>query len=160
VSTTVTVNEPLPVLPAASRAEQLTVVVPNGKVEPEAGLHVTGGFGVTASVAVAVNLTVAPDGPVASTVMFRGTETTGRVVSCTVMLKPAVPVLPAASRAVQVTLVVPTGKLAPEGGTQVTAGLGDPASLAVAVKLTTAPPGPVASRVMLPGTITTGAVVS
>jgi hypothetical protein len=34
---TVTVNEQLPELPAASCTEQLTVVVPTGKFDPEAG---------------------------------------------------------------------------------------------------------------------------
>src|SRR3990172_104589 len=38
-STTVTVNEQLVVLPAASVAVQVTVVAPTGKVEPEGGLH-------------------------------------------------------------------------------------------------------------------------
>jgi len=42
VSLTVTVNEQLAGLPAASLTEQLTVVVPLGKTEPLAGLH----FGV------------------------------------------------------------------------------------------------------------------
>ena len=41
-SLTVTVNEQLPVLPAWSVAEQVTVVVPTGKVEPEAGKQVDG----------------------------------------------------------------------------------------------------------------------
>ena len=39
VSTTVTVKLQLAVSPAASVAVQVTVVVPTGKVEPEAGLH-------------------------------------------------------------------------------------------------------------------------
>jgi hypothetical protein len=40
-ATTVTVNVQLPVLLDASVAVQVTVVVPAGKVEPEAGLHAT-----------------------------------------------------------------------------------------------------------------------
>jgi len=39
VSLTVTVNEQLAVLLDASVTEQLTVVVPFGKVEPEAGIQ-------------------------------------------------------------------------------------------------------------------------
>ena len=39
VSLTVTVNEQLAVLPLASVAVQLTVVVPFGKKEPAAGVH-------------------------------------------------------------------------------------------------------------------------
>jgi hypothetical protein len=40
LSTTDTVNMQLPVLPDESAAEQVTVVVPFGKVLPEAGLQV------------------------------------------------------------------------------------------------------------------------
>ena len=40
-SVTVTENEQEAVLPAASVAVQLTVVVPTAKVEPEAGEHAT-----------------------------------------------------------------------------------------------------------------------
>ena len=39
---TVTWNEPVEVFPDESNAEQLTVVVPIGMLEPEAGLHETG----------------------------------------------------------------------------------------------------------------------
>ena len=83
VSETVTVKLPLAeVLPAASFAVQLTVVVPSGKVEPEAGEHVTVGEGSMASVAVAVNVTTAPDALVAAAVMFPGTvQLPARVVS-------------------------------------------------------------------------------
>ena len=55
-----------------------------------------------------------PDDESASTVMFDGTCTTGGVVSCTVTLNEGVLVLlPAASVAVHVTLVVPTGNVVP-----------------------------------------------
>ena len=53
VSTTVTVNEQLPGLFAASVAEQVTVVVPFENVEPEAGTHVTADTPGQLSVAVA-----------------------------------------------------------------------------------------------------------
>jgi hypothetical protein len=39
VSTTFTTNDAFDVFAAASEAEQLTVVCPNGKVEPDAGEH-------------------------------------------------------------------------------------------------------------------------
>jgi hypothetical protein len=45
-----------------------------------------------------------------------------------------VPVFPALSRALQVTVLVPTGKMEPEGGAQVTAGEGGP-TMSVAVGL-------------------------
>jgi hypothetical protein len=54
VSRTVTVKDPLAVLPAASDAEQATVVVPSGNVAPEAGVHVGVRAPLTSSDAVAV----------------------------------------------------------------------------------------------------------
>jgi hypothetical protein len=53
VSLTVTTNEQVPGFPAASLAEQLTVVVPFGKGEPEGGLQV-GATLLQLSLAVAV----------------------------------------------------------------------------------------------------------
>jgi hypothetical protein len=53
VSSTVTVNEQLPVRFPASVAEQVTVVVPLAKVVPEAGTHVTAETPGQLSVAVA-----------------------------------------------------------------------------------------------------------
>jgi hypothetical protein len=73
---------------------------------------------VTASVAVAVNVTNAPEGPVASTVEVAGTATIGAVVSATVTLKDADPVLPPMSVALHVTDVVPRGNVDPEAGMQ------------------------------------------
>jgi hypothetical protein len=51
--------------------------------------------------------------------------------SCTVTRKVPLATLPSASVAVQVTVVVPTGKSEPDAGVQATAGLGSWASLAV-----------------------------
>ena len=62
VSWTVTLKVAVAVLLPLSVAVQLTVVVPIGKVEPEAGAHVTGSVPSTTSVAVAVNVTAAPPG--------------------------------------------------------------------------------------------------
>nr|WP_240394199.1 hypothetical protein [Desertimonas flava] len=81
VSTTVTVNEPFAVLPAASLAEQLTVVVAMGNTEPLTGEHETGRLPLTASLADAEKLTVAPDAEEASTVWLLGRLSTGGVVS-------------------------------------------------------------------------------
>jgi hypothetical protein len=61
---------------------QLTVVVPTTKTPPLAGTQV----GVTApqlSVAVTVNVTMEPAGPVQSTTTLAGQFTTGGVVSLT-----------------------------------------------------------------------------
>ena len=56
-SVTVTVNEPVDVLPAASDDEQVTVVTPIGNDEPEAGVQTTGRAPSTASSAEALNVT-------------------------------------------------------------------------------------------------------
>jgi hypothetical protein len=72
VSVTVTEKLPVDVLPTLSVAEQVTVVVPRGKIEPDSGEQVTGSVPSTASVAVATKVTVAPAGPVAAAVMEVG----------------------------------------------------------------------------------------
>ena len=113
-----------------------------------------------ASTALAVYVTTAPPGPVAGTVMLPGTVTTGGVVSWTVTENEPEPVLPCASVAVQLTVVVPTGNVLPDGGEHETLGLGSTVSEAETENVTTAPDGPVAGTVMLPGTLTVGGVVS
>src|SRR5437016_1352101 len=100
VSWTVTVNVLADEFPCASVALQVTVVAPSGKIEPDAGLQ----------------LAAAPPGPVASLVMFAGTLTTGGVVSWTVTVKLALLWLPAASVAVQLTVVAAIGNVEPEVG--------------------------------------------
>ena len=76
---------------------------------------------------------VAPVALVASTVAFTGTVITGPVVSVTVTLNDAAPLLPRASVVVQLTVVVPSGNVAPLVGVQVTATLPSTRSVAVAV---------------------------
>jgi hypothetical protein len=77
-----------------------------------------------------VYVKTAPVAAVASTVAFAGTVTTGPVVSVTVTVNDALLRLPWASLAVHVTLVVPSGKVAPLAGVQLTATL--PSILSVA----------------------------
>jgi hypothetical protein len=60
---------------------------------------------------------------------------------------------PAASVAVQDTLVVPRGKTVPDAGLQTKAGLGSDKSLAVATKVTATPCLLIASTVILPGRV-------
>jgi hypothetical protein len=67
-----------------------------------------------------VNVTTAPVEAVACTVIFAGTVTTGASVSTTVTVKLALDLLPDASVAVHVTVVVPNGNVEPEAGLQVT----------------------------------------
>jgi len=88
VSWTVTVENAEPILLAASVAVQMTVVVPNGKVEPDTGEQVAGREPLTTSIAVAENVATAPLGPVASRVSGNPErETIGGVVSRIVILK-------------------------------------------------------------------------
>src|SRR6478736_5006941 len=88
-----------------------------------------------------------------------GHPTVGGVVSTTVIVPFWLPVLPAASVAEQVTVVAPSANRLPDGGTQV--GVSGPSTLssALAAYDTFAPPGPVASTVLL-STVTTGGVTS
>ena len=151
---------PEAVLPCASVAEQLTVVVPGANKEPDAGVQFTATEPSTKSVAVALKVTTAPAAEVAETVMLPGNVNAGRVVSCTVTSKLALPELPWASVAEQLTVVVPSGNVEPEAGEQVGFIVPSTRSLADALKETSAPLGPVASAVMLEGTATAGAVVS
>src|SRR5215207_2835918 len=130
---TVTVNEQVLVLPAASFAVTLTVVTPTGKAEPDAGLLVTV-TAETVSPAMTLKLTAAVVAPgAAATTMSAGHETLGAVVSRTVTLNVALTLLPAPSVAVAVTSVVPGAKVLPEGVLKVTASAPSRLSSAVAV---------------------------
>src|SRR5258706_221521 len=104
-SVTVTVKVLVAVLPAASFAVMVTVVVPRPNVLPETGEVVTVGA-LTASVAVGANVTTAPAALVASTMRLDCAAMIGAVVSRTVILKMPVAVLPEVSLAVAVTNVV------------------------------------------------------
>src|SRR5262249_49377488 len=97
----------------------------------------------------------APVASVASTVMSGCAASDGGLVSVTCTANEAEPVLPAASVAVQTTVVVPSGKALPELWSQ-PALTGPPLSVAETSKETAAP----ASTVRSAGTVTTGGVVS
>src|SRR5206468_12549906 len=92
--------------------------------------------------------------------MSSGTVTTGAVVSTTVTVKVADPVLSLLSVAEQVTVVTPSGKVLPDGGVQVAVIEPSTVSVAVAVNVTTAPSLPVFSTRRSSELVTTGAVVS
>lgn len=108
VSLTVTVNPQLG--PAA--VEQLTLVVPTGKKDPEGGEQVTNPH---PAVVVGAKLTFAPHWPGALlTTIFDGQLIVQASATVTVKLHEAVLLL--VSVAVQLTVVVPTGKFDPEAG--------------------------------------------
>jgi hypothetical protein len=137
-------NDAEPVLPALSVAEQVTFVDPIANVLREAGLQVGVIEPSTISEAEAVNVTTAPLGPVALTVMLAGTATTGGVFCSTVTEKVPVAVFSALSVAEQDTVVVPSGNVEPDAGVHVTGTEPSTRSDAEAVNVTTAPPALVA----------------
>jgi hypothetical protein len=67
---------------------------------------------------------------------------------------------PAASSAVQLTVVVPIANVRPDAGVQDTTGLGSTLSVAVTAYVTLAPDGPVALTPIGVGSVNTGAVTS
>ena len=144
---------------APSLAVQVTVVTPAEKALPEAGEQVTAVGPEIRSTAVGSEyVTTALGKP--NTAMFAGVpEITGGVVSRTVTVKDAVPVLDP-SDAVHVTVVAPRGNVDPEAGEHV--GAIEPATMSVAEDEndTTAPAALVAPVTMFAGTVTTGATVS
>ncbi len=85
-----TVNEHVLVLPDWSVALHCTVVVPTGKVKPEAGLHITAAEPLL-STAVTLKLTLAPHSPgSAGWVIAAGQVITGGIVSTMVLAMEAV----------------------------------------------------------------------
>jgi hypothetical protein len=101
---TVTVKLQLDVLPAASVAVDITVVLPTGKTEPDAGL-LTAVALEQLSLAVTVKLTTAPEPELALTVMLAGQLIAGAVLSMTVIVCVALAVRPTASVAVKVRVI-------------------------------------------------------
>jgi hypothetical protein len=150
VRTTVTWKEQFVNWPQASLAVQVTVVTPIGKKLPLGGTQLTL-TGAQPPEAVLLNKTMAPLGVLAGTVMLveQARLIGGLLGGLTVMVKLQLVLPPQLSLAVQVTVVVPTGKVLPLGGLQVTVGGGLHPPLAELVKNTVAPPGPVALTVRL-----------
>jgi hypothetical protein len=157
---TVTVKLFVLVLPAASVAVAVTLVVPTGKVLPDAGLKTTGTFPLTVSSADPEKLTTVPAGLVVFTVGTIGSVRTGGVVSRTVTVNDPEAVLFLWSVAVQLTVVVPSANVLHDSGLQRTHTSSSTLSVAVTEKATTSPAGPVASRVWLGGSCRTGGVAS
>jgi hypothetical protein len=105
-----------PVLPVASVAVQVTVVVPMANMLPLAGLHAIVAPGQL-SLTPALKLTTAPHSPGSlGCVISPGQLGSGGWASITRTSKLHWAVLPAASVAVQVTVVTPMGKKLPLAG--------------------------------------------
>ena len=125
-------NVQVAVLPEPSVAVQVTVVQPTAKTEPEGGLHMvvtpgqlslTVGGGNVATPLVGIGHA---DCRATFTTPPGGHVIVGGCVSCTVMVNVHVPLglSGLVSTAVQVTVVVPTGKNEPEAGEQLAVGPG------------------------------------
>jgi len=157
----VTVKEALPVLLCESVAEQVTDMVPNAKVAPDVDVQVTGSKPSTASEALVMKLTAAPEGSVASAMISAGTVTAGGVVSWTVTVNKSASVIPPESVTVQFTVVRPKGNKLPERWSQLGAGSGlSSTSVAMTLNVTLAPAELVASAVIGPGTVRVGGVLA
>jgi hypothetical protein len=74
---------PVALFPDESWVEQLTVVMPTGNVDPDAGTQATSVEPLTKSSAEGLNVTGAPPRPAATTLMSAGIVSTGGVVSTT-----------------------------------------------------------------------------
>jgi hypothetical protein len=106
-------------------------------------------------------VTIAPEGPVASAVIFVGCDNTGNNgagIGCTIILNDLVAAFPYTSLAVHDTVVVPTGNVEPEEGIHEIVGV-PRLAVAVTVYVTTVPITLVAVVVMSAGTVKTGGIV-
>ena len=115
VSRTVTVKVQALVFPLPSVAVTVTVVTPNGKVEPEAGFA-RSEASVQLSEAEGVKLTKAPAEPVASATMGAGQVTDGTVMSRKFTVAWQLAVKPLTLVAVKVTTVAPSPRKVPGAG--------------------------------------------
>src|SRR6266571_3875126 len=107
--------------------------------------------------AVAVKVTVAPDGPAASLVMLAGRLRVGGVlIWLTVTSNEAVDVLPLMSVAEQSMLVTPTGRTEPEAGEQDTGTEPSTSAVAVAVEENIAPASSDVATLKQDGTVMAG----
>ena len=163
VSTTVTVNDAVLLLPDASVAVHVIVCVPSGK-KPDPPSQVTVGEGSTRSLAVAAGTTTfAPPVVLPSTVKSAGSDRVGGVVSTTVIVNVPLLLLPDASVAVHVIVCGPPSAKNPESGVQLTDGAGSTTSVAEAPTGSAArfnPPVVLPSIVAFGGSVNTGGVVS
>jgi hypothetical protein len=116
---TITRKVQLLVLPEASVAVQSTLFVPFGKLEPLAGLQaLLTPAQLSLTVGAKITIWLLQVAALAFVEMFAGQVIVGRTDSFTVMKNEAFAVLPDGSLAVQFTVLVPIGKLAPLAGTQ------------------------------------------
>jgi hypothetical protein len=111
---TVTVKLQVAVLPDASVAVQVTVVVPTGKHDPDGGLHATVTPGQLSLAVGGAKVTTTHGSLIVAVlaVMLAGQVIEGGCVSLTVTVN----VQPTPAWLLHVTVVVPTGKNEPDKG--------------------------------------------
>src|SRR5258708_39124607 len=158
VSTTVTVNDPDADALASSVTVQLTVVGPSGNVAPDVAEQTAVIGPCSASLPIALNIAVAPDGPVASLTMLAGAVNVGAVFVMLMVNEPDA-VAPATSVTVHATVVVPIGKGLAERVWQSAVRGPSSTSLPSAVEVTARPAGVVAGDERLFGAVNLGAVL-
>ena len=136
---TVTLNEQLAVFPEASVATLRTLVIPEGKKDPEAGVDTT--FTMQLSFTPTSKFTIAPQAFSSVLTIVSAIQIIfGASLSVTFILNEHSAVFPEASVAVEETRVVPTGKSEPDAGVDTT--LTRQLSVAPTVKFTIAPQTP------------------
>jgi hypothetical protein len=115
---TVTVKLQLAVLPDSSVAVQVTVLVPTSNRDPDGGSHITEATAQLSVVPGVLKSTLATPEPtgVSAVVMSDGHDITGGVSSPPVTVTVKLHGLP--SSPPQVTVVMPLGKVEPDGGEQ------------------------------------------
>ena len=157
VSRTVTVNVHWLLLPELSKTLLVTVLVPKANAEPLAGT-LTMLVTPQLSVAFTVNVTLLAQVPAAAlTVTFAGQVITGSCVSRTVTVKVHWLLLPALSKVLLVTGVVPTANAEPLAGTLTILVTLPQRSVAVTLKVTLLAQVPVAAlTVMFAGQVIVG----
>jgi hypothetical protein len=130
---------------------QYTVVIPNANVLPDGGMAVTFGISPQESLAATVKNTAVGTDDVTTMLDGHAIDTKQLVVAeFTVTVKLQLAESPQLSEAVQYTVVVPSGKVLPLGGTAFTIGKLHPPP-AVTVKNTTVPVLLVVATVMFVG---------
>jgi hypothetical protein len=118
-SITLTLKLQRAVLPLASLAVTITVVVPIENCAPDGIDVVTSTFEQLFCTTGGGKFTVAPDAPTAAFTVISAGQSIIKGASFTMTSNVQTALLPARSMAVTVTGVVPIGKTAPRGGTAV-----------------------------------------
>jgi hypothetical protein len=115
LSTTVTLKKQVALLPEESIATMTTLVVPIGKIDPDAGVEINVTPGTLSEIFGRGYLTAIEDCPAGTgRIILSGQIIAGGSVSTTVTVKLQVAITPAGLLTVKVTVVVPMGNSDPD----------------------------------------------